>query len=117
MRGGMLIKVTLGASLDLEFLKGFTGLEFPFEIQNNDCSAYDFTDSEGTFFAIYAKRNGKLLLTLEFEFASPATNTVYLTATQLAQIGALRAKEYWHVAYDVQDGEKITLFQGITLVS
>jgi hypothetical protein len=113
----MLIKVTLGASLDLEFLKGFTIGEFPFEIQNNDCTAYDFTDSDGTFFAIYAKRNGKLLMTLEFSFASPATNTVYLNAIQLANIGALRAKEYWAVAYDVQDGEKITLFQGITLVS
>lgn len=113
----MYIKVTLGASLDLEFLKGFTAGEFPFEIQNNDCTAYSFAGSEGAFFAIYAKRNGKLLLTLEFEFASPATSTVYLTAVQLAQIGALRAKEYWCVAYDVQDGEKLTLFQGITSVS
>lgn len=113
----MLIKVTLGASLDLEFLKEFTAGEFPFEIQNNDCSAYNFAGSEGTFLAIYAKRNGKLLLTLELSFASPPTNIVYLSTVQLAQIGALRAKEYWHVAYDVQDGEKLTLFQGITSVS
>lgn len=113
----MLIKVTVGASFDLEFLKGFSGNEYPFEIQNNDCSAYNFSGSEGTFLAIYAKRNGKLLLTLEFSFASPPTNIVYLSTIQLAQIGALRAKEYWHVAYDVQDGENLTLFQGITLVS
>lgn len=113
----MLIKVTVGASLDLEFLKGFTGKEFPFEIQNNDCSAYSFAGSEGTFLAIYDKRNGKLLLTLEFSFASPQTNIAYLSTVQFAKIGALRAKEYWHVAYDVQDGEKLTLFQGITLVS
>lgn len=110
----MYIKVTLGASLDLEFLKGFTAGEYPLEIQNNDCTAYNFAGSEGAFFA---KRNGKLLLTLEFEFASPVTNRVYLTTVQLSQIGALRAKEYWSVAYDVQDGEKLTLFQGITSVS
>lgn len=113
----MFVKVTVGADLNMEFLHGFAGLEFPWVIENNDCSAYDFTDSEGTFLAIYAKRNGKLLLTLEFSFGSPALNTVYLTPAQLSQIGALRPKEYWVVAYDVQDGEKITLFQGIMLVS
>lgn len=113
----MFVKVTLGAYLDLEFLKGFTLKEFPFEVQNNDCSAYDFSRSDGAFFAVYTKRNGKLLFALELSFASPPTNTVYLTAVQLAQIGSLRSKEYWHVAYSLEDGERFTLFQGITLIS
>lgn len=113
----MFVKVTLGAALDLEFLKNFTIGEYPFEIQNNDCTAYNFSNSDGAFLAIYAKRNGKLLLTLEFSFASPATNTVYLSVVQLTQIGALRPKEYWHVAYNVEDGQRLTLFQGITLIS
>jgi len=112
----MTINVTFGAFVDLEFLKDFTRESYPFIIDNDDSTDYDFSNSGGAFFNLYAKKNGKLLLELEFAFSSPVSNSVYLSAAQIAQIAAFRAKQYYHVAYDLVDGEKITLFQGITSV-
>lgn len=112
----MLAKVTFGAFLDLEFLKGFTIESYPFSIFNDDDSNYDFSNSDGAFFNMYAKKNGKLLLNLELIFSSPTTNVVYLSSSQINQIANFRAKEYYHVAYNLVDSEKLTLFQGITKV-
>lgn len=111
-------KTFTGGRLDLEHIKRYPIVEHEFEILDG-CNAKDFSAFDGVFFALYAKRGGKLLLTIDMldGDTSPQDNFIYLSTEQIAvQRGP---REYWHECYATYGSPEVRemIFQGVSLVN
>lgn len=108
----MLIRIFTAQRQDIEFKRGFNAT-YSFEIQNDDCTARDFTDSEGVFLRLRAKEQGKILANIELtEQASPNYNFYDLEDDTIPFMRGPRTYYYEVYSMEGSPAVEVLLFWG-----
>lgn len=107
--------ITPGCRQDLEFYRNYPVVSFPFEVLDDDGTAYDFTGNKDIIWKLFEKKHGTLVLTMKKTDGeiSLTDNTINLSVTQ-AEMSLLRTKEYYQEMYWVNSSDiEILLFHGV----
>jgi hypothetical protein len=109
-----LITVNAGARIDLEFYKGYPVINYDFQVLQDNCSNYDFSNSTAVYFRLLAKRNGTELALIQMSFSNPKTNYIYLndSGSSPSVITQRFNRTCWYEVYSVEGQNKL-LFEGI----